>query len=108
MSFASYDNYARQTGYRQVAANLRDKFRVSIQDHGDRQFLALAEEVGEAIQQWRRNTNRARRLATGREVLDELADVVITAYVTAELIHYGDLDVAILDKLYAIEERGGV
>ena len=52
-------------------------------DGGIRQALALAEEAGEMVGAYRRWTGRARRTGTEEEFRSELADVVITAYVTA-------------------------
>jgi NTP pyrophosphatase (non-canonical NTP hydrolase) len=73
----------------------------------DTQMLCLAEEVGEAVQAYRRATGRARSTAPWSAVAEELADVVIVAYVTAELAGI-DLDDAIKTKLAAIEARGGI
>ncbi|GAA1026686.1 hypothetical protein GCM10009557_05300 [Virgisporangium ochraceum] len=73
----------------------------------DTQILCLAEEVGEAIQAYRRATGRARQPATWESVAEELADIVIVTRVTAELAGI-DLDTAIKRKLAAIEARGGV
>jgi NTP pyrophosphatase (non-canonical NTP hydrolase) len=73
----------------------------------DTQVLCLAEEVGEAVQAYRRATGRARSTAPWSAVAEELADVVIVAYVTAEITGI-DLDTAIKTKLAAIEARGGV
>lgn len=73
----------------------------------DTQILCLAEEVGEAVQAYRRATGRARSAATWDNVAEEIADVVIVAYVTAELAGI-DLDAAIKAKLAVIEARGGV
>ena len=73
----------------------------------DVQVLCLAEEVGEAVQAYRRATGRARSTAPWSAVAEELADVVIVARVTAHLAGI-DLDTAIKTKLAAIEARGGV
>ncbi len=73
----------------------------------DTQVLCLAEEVGEAVQAYRRATGRARATASWEEVAEEFADVVIVAYVTAELAGL-NLDKAVQQKLAAIEARGGV
>jgi NTP pyrophosphatase (non-canonical NTP hydrolase) len=59
-----------------------------------RQVLALAEEVGEFVGAYRRWSGQARRTGTFADVQAELADVVITAYVTAH-----ELDTAITTKL---------
>jgi NTP pyrophosphatase (non-canonical NTP hydrolase) len=71
----------------------------------NRQVLCLAEEVGEFVGAYRRWTGQARRQGTAREVRWELADVVITAYVTAHELGI-DLDRAIADKLGEIHARG--
>lgn len=74
-------------------------------DNGIRQVLALAEEVGEFVGAYRRHAGLARRSGTAVEMQAELADVVITAYVTAEELGF-DLDQAIADKLEIIYSRG--
>lgn len=74
-------------------------------DQPDRQALALAEEVGEFIGAYRRWRGMARRTDTVEHVIEELADVVITAFVAAA--EYGwDLDAAIDNKLEIILTRG--
>lgn len=73
----------------------------------DTQFLCLAEEVGEAVQAYRRATGRARSTTTWDKVAEELADVVIVAHVTANLAGL-DLEKAVNEKLAAIESRGGI
>jgi NTP pyrophosphatase (non-canonical NTP hydrolase) len=52
-------------------------------DGGIYQVLALVEEAGEMVGAYRRWTGRARRTGTEQEFRLELADVVITAFVTA-------------------------
>lgn len=74
-------------------------------DNGIRQALALVEEAGELTGAYRRWTGRARRTGTAKEFHLELADVVITSYVTAaELGHR--LDVTPVRFLYAAPEPG--
>jgi NTP pyrophosphatase (non-canonical NTP hydrolase) len=73
----------------------------------DVQMLCLAEETGEVIQAYRRATGRARRDGDWPTVAAELADVVVVAYVTAQLANI-DLDAAIAAKLDEIEARGGI
>jgi NTP pyrophosphatase (non-canonical NTP hydrolase) len=73
----------------------------------DVQMLCLAEEVGEAVQAYRRATGRARSAAPWDAVAEELADVVIVSYVTAALAGI-DLSTAVTRKLAAIEARGGI
>jgi len=53
-------------------------------DGGERQILALAEEAGEFVGAYRRHVGKARRSGTFEELAEELADVLITARVTAE------------------------
>lgn len=91
--------------------------RGSLREALDTQFLCLAEETGEASQAWRRHTGRARRDADTDTVLEELADVIITAYVTADMVLRADPEYVhmfatindyITEKLIIIDHRGGV
>lgn len=70
-----------------------------------RQVLNLAEEVGEFVGAYRRWKGMARRKGTFDDVAKELADVVITAYVTAAELDV-DLDAEIAAKLEVIYSRG--
>lgn len=70
-----------------------------------RQVLNLAEEVGEFVGAYRRWTGQARRSGTETEARIELADVVITAYVTAAEAGW-DLDADIRTKLDVVFTRG--
>jgi NTP pyrophosphatase (non-canonical NTP hydrolase) len=70
-----------------------------------RQVLALAEEAGEFVGAYRRWSGQARRAGTYEDMCLELADVVITAYVTAAELRM-DLDAAITAKLDVIFTRG--
>jgi NTP pyrophosphatase (non-canonical NTP hydrolase) len=70
-----------------------------------RQVLNLAEEVGEFVGAYRRWKGMARRTGTFDDVATELADVVITAYVTATELGI-DLDRQIRDKVEVIYSRG--
>lgn len=65
----------------------------------------LGEEAGEAQGAIRRYLGYARRRGSLTEAMDELADVVLQAYILAELID-GDLDDAIQTKLETIFSRG--
>jgi NTP pyrophosphatase (non-canonical NTP hydrolase) len=95
---------AQRTAVTAIAQRLRDRNG----DAGlDVQMLCLAEEVGEAIQAYRRATGRARRPAEWSAVAEELADVVIVTQVAAELAGI-DLSAAVDRKLAAIEARGGI
>lgn len=66
--------------------------------------LCMAEEVGEAIQQIRRYLGHARRSATLEQVGEEMADVVISTAVTANLMGV-DLAAHIDAKLDEVMER---
>jgi NTP pyrophosphatase (non-canonical NTP hydrolase) len=70
-----------------------------------RQVLGLAEEVGEFVGAYRRWSGQARRTGTAEEVWEELADVVITAFVTAHELSI-DLNAVIAAKLNTIHTRG--
>lgn len=69
------------------------------------QVLALAEEAGEFTAAYRRWAGMARRRGTWDDVRAELADVVITAYVTARVLGI-DLDAAWQAKAAVILSRG--
>lgn len=71
----------------------------------DVQALNLAEEVGEFVGAYRRWTDRARRPGTHHEMAEELADVVITAFVMAHRAQV-DLPGVVRDKLLHIGQRG--
>jgi len=86
-----------------IAANLRRHFPAATQQH--QQVLGLAEETGEFVGAYRRWAGLARRPGTWDEVTGELADVVITAYVTACVLGI-DLDAAWRTKAPIILARG--
>jgi NTP pyrophosphatase (non-canonical NTP hydrolase) len=92
------------TTFKEIADKVREK-------RGDQaalwQAITLAEENGEALQEFRRWQGQARTLGTKEKFSEELADVIITAYVFAELTGV-DLDNEVSDKLQAIEKRGGL
>ena len=69
------------------------------------QVLAVAEEAGEFTAAYRRWAGMARRTGTWDEVTAELADVVITAYVTAAVLGI-DLDAAWRAKAAVVFTRG--
>jgi NTP pyrophosphatase (non-canonical NTP hydrolase) len=69
------------------------------------EVVHLGEECGEAQGAIRRYLKLARREGTFTDAMDELADVVLAAYVAAYLID-GDLDEAINDKLQVVFSRG--
>ena len=90
-----------------VAASLADRLR----EHFDpatlpvQQVLALAEEAGEFTAAYRRWAGLARRTGPWHDVEAELADVVITAYVTAHVLGI-DLDAATRAKTEVVFTRG--
>lgn len=69
------------------------------------QIIALAEEAGEFVGAARRYMGMARRSGTHNEMAKELADVVITAFVTAHIFDI-DLPSEISDKLDIMFSRG--
>ncbi|MGK5554863.1 MazG nucleotide pyrophosphohydrolase domain-containing protein [Actinomadura kijaniata] len=86
-----------------IAERLRAHFPAG--NERDRQVMALAEEVGEFVGAYRRWSGNARRTGPFDDVRDELADVVITAYVTAAVLDV-DLDGAVEAKAAKIFTRG--
>jgi NTP pyrophosphatase (non-canonical NTP hydrolase) len=70
-----------------------------------RQALALAEEAGEFVGAVRRHYGLARRTGSMQDVQAELADVVITAFVTAHTMGF-DLEQAVQEKLGVVYTRG--
>ncbi|WP_026415621.1 MazG-like family protein [Actinomadura oligospora] len=68
-----------------LAEDITDRLREHFPREGEgvRQALALAEEAGEFLAAYRRWSGRARRTGTLNDVAAELADVLITTYVTA-------------------------
>ena len=71
----------------------------------DVQALCVAEEAGEMVGAYRRYTGRARRLGTRKELEHEIADVLITTAVFADIMGI-DIDQALGDKLNIIYARG--
>ncbi|MFL6144912.1 MAG: MazG nucleotide pyrophosphohydrolase domain-containing protein [Labedaea sp.] len=71
----------------------------------NRQVLGLAEETGEFVGAYRRWSGQARRTGTAEEMYEELADVIITAFVTAHELGV-DIDMVIAAKLRTIHTRG--
>lgn len=72
-----------------------------------RQVLQLADEVGEFIHAWRRWNGNSRTTGTQSQAEAELADIVITAYVSALILGL-DLETALAEKLCVIEDRFGL
>lgn len=71
----------------------------------DQQALALAEEAGEFVGAYRRWAGMARRTGSFDDVCAELADVVITAFVTADVLGI-NLAESIGAKLNVVFSRG--
>ena len=71
----------------------------------DRQVFCIAEEAGEFVGAYRRWKGMARRNGTREEMEDELADVIITAFVTAEVLDV-DIERAINRKADVLFSRG--
>jgi NTP pyrophosphatase (non-canonical NTP hydrolase) len=69
------------------------------------QVLCLAEETGEFVGAYRRWAGLARRTGPWHDVCAELADVVIAAYTTADVLGIG-LDAAWRAKARTIVARG--
>jgi NTP pyrophosphatase (non-canonical NTP hydrolase) len=86
-----------------IAARLRQYFTPAALPV--QQVLAVAEEAGEFTAAYRRWAGMARRTGTWDDVEAELADVVITAYVTAAVLGI-DLDAACRAKTAVIFTRG--
>ncbi|MGP4030224.1 hypothetical protein [Actinomadura sp. 3N407] len=85
-----------------IAARLREHFPRETEQQ--RQLLALAEEAGEFVGAYRRAAGMARRTGGWDHVRDELADVAITAHVTAYVL---DLRIEPTDTSPAIPHRTG-
>lgn len=71
----------------------------------ERQVIAMGEEVGEFMGAARRYMGMARRNGTYEEMAEELADVVITAFITAEVFDI-QLNAEISSKISKILTRG--
>jgi NTP pyrophosphatase (non-canonical NTP hydrolase) len=71
----------------------------------NRQVLGLAEEVGEFVGAYRRWSGQARRTGTAEDMHEELADVIITAFVAAHELGV-DIDAVIGAKLRKVHTRG--
>jgi NTP pyrophosphatase (non-canonical NTP hydrolase) len=89
---------------RDIVRELR-KHGFTAEAQPNRQILALAEEVGEFVGAYRRWTGQARRTGTETDAKFELADIVITAYVTAAELGW-DLDAIVRLKAATIFTRG--
>lgn len=97
------DTTSLSTEAAEIVRQLRLHFPGGI--NTDQQILCIAEEVGELVGAYRRATNRARRNGEWSEVYYELADVIITAYVLANILNV-DIDEYIHSKLDCIYSRG--
>lgn len=71
------------------------------------QMTVQTEETGEAAKAGRAYFGMARDDGNYHDLRLELADVVITARVTAELLGF-DLEAAVVEKLDIILDRGGL
>jgi dCMP deaminase len=78
--------------------------RDSVIAAANRQVLALSEEVGEFVGEYRRWSGQARRNGAWHAMGLELADVVITVYVMAAMLGH-DLDALCHEKLATIHSR---
>lgn len=89
-----------------LGAFLADKLRNHFprETEQQRQVLALAEEAGEFVGAYRRAAGMARRTGGWDHVRDELADVAITAHVTAHVL---DLQIEPTDTSPAAAHRTG-
>lgn len=86
---------------RNLAAEIVERLREHFPDTdlSQQQVLCLAEEAGEFVGAYRRWAGMARRTGSWEDVKAELADVTITAYVTAELLGVADALESIRDSL---------
>lgn len=69
--------------------------------------LCVTEEAGEAAKEIRRHMGFGRGVSPITSVAEELADVIISAWVTAEMLNI-DLWWAVERKLEHIKDRGGL
>lgn len=69
--------------------------------------VCMAEETGEAVKEIRRLLGFARTQGSRKRCAQELADVIISTYVTADMLGF-DLDAEVAEKLEEIKERGGL
>ena len=84
-----------------VVENLRKYFNVT----REQQVIKLCGETGEFAEAYARYAGMARRSGTLEDVAQELADVVITAYIAARVIGI-DLDQAWHAKAQVVLSRG--
>jgi NTP pyrophosphatase (non-canonical NTP hydrolase) len=70
------------------------------------QILALTEEFGEFVAEYRRWSGQARRRGDRDKMELELADLVISCYITAHRLSI-DLDARVAEKVTVILERPG-
>lgn len=91
---------------KQYAKNIAEALEENgLDPSADIQTITLMEEVGEFAGAYRRATGRARRTDTLEHAYEELADVVIVAYVIANALEI-DLDQEIQKKLDIVFSRG--
>src|SRR6266487_1043162 len=105
---------------RLINEHIDDNFPV--ENREARQVICLAEEGGEFLEAaidinthigrfigaWRRYSGNARRTGTKEDALKELADVIVVAYVTADILTAGGPNIheIIAHKLEDIYSRG--
>jgi NTP pyrophosphatase (non-canonical NTP hydrolase) len=82
----------QMSGLQDLAAEFTKKIRTNFPDTdlALQQVLCLAEEAGEFVGAYRRWAGMARRQGPWADVRAELADVAITAYVTANILEVED------------------
>ena len=92
---------------RDLAVEITERLREHFPDTDlkQQQVLCLAEEAGEFVGAYRRWAGMARRSGPWGDVEAELADVVVTAYVTAQVLGI-DLDAAVGEKTKVVFTRG--
>ncbi|GLY90291.1 MazG-like family protein [Actinoallomurus iriomotensis] len=80
------------TGLQELAAAIAVRLREHFPDTdlAQQQMLCLAEEAGEFAGAYRRWAGMARRTGSWDDVTAELADVVVTAYVAANVLGLAD------------------
>ena len=90
---------------RRINVEMEKAFPKIYKEHPLQPTVLLCEEAGEFAGAIRRVMGLARRTGTLEEAAEELADVVISAYVAAD-VYWLALDEAIERKLVRIFERG--
>lgn len=92
---------------RDLAAVLRATGpQISAEAFEANQILALAEEGGEAVKAYRRWAGLSRRTGTKQAFAEELADLILTAFITAAVFDEIDIVYTLKEKLKIIYTRG--